>query len=134
MNRIAVFVLLSAATMFPLASRLVAEPPMNAKVPFAFSVANRNLPAGEYRIERHGAFLSIEDRDNHRMVTLIAHPGEPSQDGRRFLSFDQVNGILFLRRVATPDSQSSVELSPSRTQNHAREAEYPRISLDDPQQ
>jgi hypothetical protein len=134
MNRIGVLALLLAATIFPLASNLVAEQPLSAKVPFAFSVANRNLPAGEYRIERHGVFLSIEDRDYHRMVTLIANPGERSEDGRSFLSFDEVNGVRFLRRVTTPSVSSSAELAAPRTNKLARAAEHHQRSMDEPQQ
>jgi hypothetical protein len=132
MKRIAVFALLSAATMFPLASRLVAEQPIHANVPFAFSIANRNLPAGEYSIQRHGWFLSIEDRNSHRMVTVVAPPGERSKDGRSFLSFDDVNGVLFLRRVTTPEAASSVELAAARTKN--AEAERQRPSMVEPRQ
>ena len=134
MNRIGVFAVLSAATMFPLASSLVAEQPLHANVPFEFSVAHRNLPAGEYRIEHHGAFLSIENQDTLRMVTLIATPGELSKDGRSFLSFEEVNGVLFLRRVATPDAQSSVEIAASKTRKQARTMELQGLSMDDPRQ
>ena len=134
MNRIGVFAVLSAATVFPLAKSLVAEQQLHANVPFAFSVANRNLPAGEYRFEHHGAFLSIENRDTLRMVTLIASPGERSKDGRSFLSFEEVNGVLFLRRVATPGALSSVELAASKTRKQAREKELQRPSMDDSRQ
>jgi hypothetical protein len=134
MNRIGVFAVLSAATMFPLASSLVAEQPLHANVPFEFSVANRNLPAGEYRIEHHGGFLSIENQDTLRTVMLIATPGESSKDGRSFLSFEEVNGVLFLRRVATPDARSSVEIAASKTRKQAREKELQGFSMDDPQQ
>jgi len=134
MNRIGVFAVLLAATMFPLASSLVAEQPLHANVPFEFSVANRNLPAGEYRIELHGVFLSIENRDTLRRVTLIANPGERSKDGKSFLSFEEVNGVLVLRRVATPDAQSSVELAASKTRKQAREKERQVPSMDDPRQ
>jgi hypothetical protein len=132
MNRIRIFVLLSVATMFPLASNLVAEQQVHAKVPFAFSVANRNFPAGDYSIQYHGAFLSIENRDDHRMVTLVATPGVRSEDGRNFLSFDEVNGVLFLRRVTTPEALSSVEFAVSRTEKHTGEAEHQRPSMDEP--
>jgi len=123
MNRIRIAVLLSAATMLPLASNLVAEPPVVAKVPFAFSVGDRNLPAGEYRIEHHGAFLHIENRLDHRLVILIANPGEPSHDGRSFLSFEDLNGVRRLRGVATPDATGSVELPASRAAKQAPQRE-----------
>ncbi|UWZ84436.1 hypothetical protein [Occallatibacter riparius] len=130
MNRIAVSALLAAATMFPLASSLVAEPQLNVNVPFAFSVANRYLPAGQYRIERHGAFLTLDNQEDHRMVTLVANPGELSEDGRSYLSFDEVNGVRFLRRVATPHEQSSVELTASKDQKHAEQGEHQQVPMD----
>jgi hypothetical protein len=122
MNRIRIVVLLSSAAMLSLASNLVGEQPVAAKVPFAFSVADRNLPAGEYRIEHRGAFLCIENRLDHRLVTLIANPGEPSYDGRSFLSFETVNGVRRLRSVSTPDAEGSVELIAPTPGKHVREA------------
>jgi hypothetical protein len=132
MNRIRTFVLLSAAAMFPLASSLMAEQQLSANVPFAFSVGNRLLPAGEYRIARHGAFLQIEKRDDHRSVTLVASPGEPSHDGRNFLSFDDADGVLSLRRVVTADAATSVELDASRTKKKAAQMEHQRAQVDEP--
>lgn len=124
MNRIRIVVLFSSAAMFPLASNLVAEQQVAAKVPFAFSVAGQNLPAGEYRIDHQGAFLCIENRQHHRLVTLIANPGDSSHDGRTFLSFETVDGVRRLRGVATPEAIGSVDLPASRQGKLAREAEH----------
>ena len=136
MNRIGVFALLSAATMFPLASSLVAEQQLNAKVPFAFSVANRILPAGEYLIRQDGSFLRIENLDDFQSATLISIPGERSADGRAYLSFDEVNGVHFLRGVSTQDDRRSVEVPRSKARELARQAREQRdqrLTMNEPQ-
>jgi hypothetical protein len=99
-----------AATMFSLTSSLIAQQPLKANVPFDFSVAGSVLPAGEYRIDHQGAFLRIEKRDDHRTMTLLAVPGEPSANGSSFLSFDHLNGNFILRRVVTPYAVNSLDL------------------------
>jgi hypothetical protein len=129
MNRIRAFVLLSAATMFPLASSLMAEQQMSAKVPFAFSAGKQWLPAGEYLIDHQGAFLKLEKRDDHQSVSLIARPGEPSRDGRNFLAFDDVDGVHSLRRVVTTDATNSVELPAPRAKKSARHMEYQQLRV-----
>lgn len=134
MNRIGTFALLSAATILSLASSLPAEQPLKANVPFAFSVANRTLPAGEYRIQHHGAFLSLENWDNHRTTTVIAMPGERSKDGRSFLLFDQAQGVVSLRCVVTPEGLSSVQVAASRTRSHAQDVEHRQVFMDGAQQ
>jgi len=133
MNRTGVFALLSAATMFSLASPVVAEQRLHANVPFAFHVANQVLPAGKYLIHEDGAFLSIESRKNFRSVTLISRPGERSADGNNYLSFDQVNGVRFLRGVETPGTQTSVQVPRSKAWKQAREADVQSIALNRPQ-
>jgi hypothetical protein len=110
MKHIPNFALFLAATLFSLASSLVAQQPLKANVPFDFSVAGQMLPAGEYRIDHQGAFLRIEKRDEHRTMTLLAIPGEPSVNGSSFLSFDKVNGTFALRRVVTPYAVNSLDL------------------------
>jgi hypothetical protein len=121
MNRVRIFApLLAAAILLPLASSLTAEQRVEFKVPFAFSVSDRVLPAGEYRIDRDGPFLHIENRDNHQIVILIARPGDNSKDGRIFLSFDQVNGTLFLRQLVDPNPTRSVNIAASKTEKQAR--------------
>jgi len=115
--------LLSAATIFPIASSVVAKAQVSAKVPFEFSVGNRTLPAGDYVIERDNEFLRIENRDSNRTVTLMTLPGDPSHDSRSFLSFDLVDGVYYFRRVATPSASSSVEVSLSKAEKQAQESE-----------
>ena len=131
MNRIYIFLLLLAASMCTLASSLSAEEIVSAKVPFAFSVANRTLPAGEYRFVQNGAFLHIEKCNDHQSVTLIANLGAPVDNGRTYLSFDHVNGVFFLRQVVNQYATNTVELAISATKTgpEHRTASSPQMSL-----
>jgi len=117
MNRIHIFVLLLISTICSLSSRLSAEETVKAKVPFAFSVADRTLPAGEYRMVHDGTLLHIENCDDHQSVTLVVSLSAPSRDKNTYLSFDQVNGSFFLRRVVNPHATNTLELAAFRNKN-----------------
>jgi hypothetical protein len=72
------------------------------KVPFAFTVAGKNCPAGTYTVER-GAMantVKLTSMDAKRSFAWIAGPAEPAKDGSSVvLKFDAVGQAHVLRSV-----------------------------------
>ena len=108
---------LVAAAILQTAPSLTAQQQvLYAKVPFEFSAGDMTLPAGEYRISRHNAFLNIENRENFSSAFVAASGANSSGDGQVHLVFDRVNDLFFLREVVAPGA--SVELAVSRAEKN----------------
>jgi hypothetical protein len=107
---IAIAILIAGATVSSVTRAPAQEPHVIAKVPFDFVVADRTLPAGNYRIEPQLDFLLIDSLDGNGAVFATAIQGETRADGKAALYFDAVGGEHFLRRVASPTARTSVAL------------------------
>jgi hypothetical protein len=128
MNRIGLVFLVAA--ILPTAPSLTAQQQVfDAKVPFQFSAGDRTLPAGEYRIVRHNDFLNIENRTDYSSALILAFNGDSSKDGQVHLVFDDVNDLLFLRKVVAP--AGSIELAVSSTEKKAKRDQH-RLSTANP--
>src|SRR6202012_1176071 len=111
MNRTKSLVFLVVAGILQGAPSLTAQQQtFEASVPFQFSAGNRTLPAGEYRISRHGAFIHVQNQNGYAAV-LLASAGDSFTDGQTRLVFDHVNDQFFLRRVVAAQSVGSIELA-----------------------
>ena len=120
MKRIIALAILTAGAAAGSITRASAqEPEVAAKVPFNFVVENRTLPAGDYRIEPRGDFLLIHSMDGSASLYTTAIPGDTTADGRAELYFDVVDGQHFLRRVASPQSKTSIEILPCKMEKKA---------------
>ena len=118
MNRPTTLIALAVLAVFQATPSLIAQQfGYKADVPFSFSVENQTLPAGQYRLIRHGAFLQIANGSS--AVYAITITGEASQDGRSKLVFDHVGGAFFLRKLVTDSSNSSIEITRSRAEKRA---------------
>jgi hypothetical protein len=121
MNHIKSLVFLVVAGLLQAAPSLTAQQQtFDAKVPFQFSAGDRTLPAGEYRISRHDAFLHVKNQNGHSAVVLLASAGDSFSDGQALLVFDHVNDQYFLRRVVAAQSVGSIELAVTRAEKKAR--------------
>ena len=119
MNRTRNLASLAAIAILQITPSLIAQQPVfRANIPFAFSVDNKILPAGVYRISRRDAFLRIEGDTAEFYVTMFA--ANPSPDGRTLLLFDRVNGNNFLRELVTSSSDSCMQLPASSSEKKAR--------------
>lgn len=119
MNRIKTLVLLVTAATLQTALSLKAQQEMiKVKVPFQFSMGNRTLPPGEYRVTRHHAFLTIESRRDSSSALVSTSSDDSSRDSRVRLIFDRVNDLYFLREVVAP--AGTIELALSSTEKKVR--------------
>jgi hypothetical protein len=111
MKRILTIALLIAGPTLASVTRVSAqETEVVAKVPFAFVVENRTLPAGNYRIEPQGDFLLIENLDGKGSVFATAFQSDMTADGTADLYFHVVNGERYLNRIASTSAKTSLEL------------------------
>lgn len=118
MNRIKILVFIVTASILQTASSLKAQQEVfSANVPFQFSVGNRTLPPGEYRVIRRNAFLTVENRRDSSSALVLASSADSSRDSQARLIFDQVNDLYFLRGVVAP--ADSIELAVSNTEKKA---------------
>jgi hypothetical protein len=80
----------------------VAVAETTVKVPFNFSVAGKNMPAGLYSVQRDssGNIVSLRGRDAEHSFNWILAPGEPApNDSRIVLRFDTDGQSHELRSV-----------------------------------
>lgn len=118
MNRIKTLVLLVTTAILPTAPNLKAQQEVFiANVPFQFSVGNRTLAPGEYRIARRNAFLTVQSRRDSSSAVILTSSAQLSSDGRISLMFDQVNDLYFLRGIIAP--VNSFELAVSNVEKKA---------------
>jgi hypothetical protein len=74
MNRITAIALVFTATFITLGGAAAQATTLDAKIPFAFVVQKRLLPAGTYRISSVGSnFVQIGTQDKPIMETIATH-------------------------------------------------------------
>ena len=88
---------------------------MTANVPFAFTVGQKQLPAGEYSIREMGDRATlIENRDGHFEVLGIYPYAEPSKAGETKLVFHKVGDRYFLSQIWTSARGQGLEIPKSK--------------------
>jgi len=97
-----------------------------SNIPFEFIVADRTLPAGEYRVNRSiGNALKISTRD--AAAFRLTNELEPSKDGRARLVFHRYGNRYFLAEVWTGAGDVGRQLLKSR-QERAIEREMSTLA------
>jgi hypothetical protein len=92
-------------------------------VPFAFSVADETLPAGDYRInplnDLDRQVLEIRSADGHHAVLTFVEDGpSTSRNAEPELVFDRYGTKEFLRVVRMPQEPEAI-VEPSRSESEA---------------
>jgi hypothetical protein len=93
-------VLATAAITTLAASAAMAETTL--KVPFSFTVAGKNCPAGTYSVDKNniGTLVTLKSKDAPESFTWAIAPGDPlPTDTRVVLSFDAIGQTRMLRSV-----------------------------------
>lgn len=103
---IAVFALFAAATIGPVTQASAQEETVRATVPFAFTVGNRLLPVGTYRITpwRSGAGTNrvlIQSNGDDVAQFAMVLPNHALAAGNAKLVFDKVGNQYFLKTVVS---------------------------------
>ncbi len=106
-----------------------AQTSMNANVPFAFAVGDKQLPSGAYEVRDMGRATLIATRDGEGKVLGIYQYAGPS-NGETKLVFDKVGDRYFLRQIWTsvhgqglqlPESKLEKEIQASNRENGGAE-------------
>ena len=73
------------------------------KVPFSFTVAGKNCPAGLYSVQWesiHSNFVTLTNKDASQSFTWVVSPGDPAPgDTAVVLRFDELGDMHALRSV-----------------------------------
>ena len=94
-------------------------------VPFEFSVAGKNLPAGEYIIRQatqSGLCYSIQNRDGkyQALVTVSSGLRGNRDQERPSLVFNEYNGQRYLSQIWIKDPQTGYKLHTSRAERETQ--------------
>jgi hypothetical protein len=84
-----------------------AESRITLHVPFAFVVAGRTMPAGEYEVETEDNDM-VYVRGGHGAVMVTSLPGSFKRDERPALVFFRRGGSVYLTGIQTADSARSL--------------------------
>jgi hypothetical protein len=103
---IAVFALLAAATIGPVTRASAQEEAVRATVPFAFTVGNRLLPVGTYRITPSRTAsgtnrVLIQSNGQGIFQFAMTQPNHSLAGGNAKLVFDKVGNQYFLKTIVS---------------------------------
>ena len=130
MNRIKSLMFLLAAATLQTAPSLKAQQEMfSANVPFQFSTGDRTLPAGEYRITRHNAFLTVGNRRDSSSALILTSSSDSSRDSQIRLVFDRVDDLYFLREVVAPGDKLELAVSKAEKKATIEQSRLSKVSL-----
>jgi hypothetical protein len=96
------------------ATSAVAQNEIQVKVPFAFSAAQRTLPAGDYRVTLDRAVERVTLRGENTGAILFVTPAVELKDDRSFLRFQRFGNDWVLTTAAF--SGSTQELSTDKVE------------------
>ncbi len=83
-------------------------------IPFAFSVGNKVLPAGEYQVSSEGAIIHIESKDGRKVAFALSFRTKSSEQMK--LSFNKYGDDYRLSQIWLADGVGR-ELKQKRTPN-----------------
>ena len=100
------------ASLGPL--QVMAQAPSQFKVPFGFTVGNKSLPAGEYRVSHLTPHvIQVQSTDGQTSAAVGVNADEPGKrDGQAVMTFHQYGDRYFLYKVADPDHGWALPKSP----------------------
>ena len=99
-----------------------------SNIPFEFIVADKTLPAGEYRVNRAlGNALTISTTDSSAAASRLTHEIQPNKDKRARLVFHRYGDRYFLAEVWTGAGDVGRQLVKSR-QERAIEREMSSLA------
>jgi hypothetical protein len=115
---IAAFALFTVATIGMVTRVSAQEQTFQVTVPFAFTVGNRQLPLGNYRIETFGTTqVRINNMEQSVFASTLGNPGYRSEDEHKKLVFNKVGGQYFLKEIVS--ASTAVEFPKSESEKRA---------------
>ena len=116
---ITAFTLFTVATIGLVTRVSAQEAPFQVTVPFAFTVGNRQLPLGDYRIQTFGTRqVRIDNRDQGVYASTLGNPGDRSRDEHKKLVFNKIGEQYFLKEIVSPSA--AIAFPKSKSEKRAR--------------
>jgi hypothetical protein len=116
---IAAFALFALTTPALVTHASAQDQPFKADVPFAFTVGNRELPVGSYRIQPFGPTqVRIENAEHEVFASAFGIVSSKSWDENKKLVFDKVGEQYFLRGIVS--TSTMLELPKSNSEKKAQ--------------
>jgi hypothetical protein len=124
MKRNFAFALLSIAALIAVPS-IKAQQQLTSNVPFAFTVAGKALPAGEYTISSPGhGVVRLVSAQNNVVATVTVAKCYDDANGKNVLVFAKYGNRYFLRQILTPTTEAlRVNIPMWRLERRARSGE-----------
>jgi hypothetical protein len=105
MKQLTIFALLSIAALIAVPTTH-AQVQLKAKVPFAFTVADKPLPAGEYSIcSPDRGVLRLVNSEQHTVALVAAVKGHSDPNGKNLIVFARYGDQYFLRQIVSQASE-----------------------------
>jgi len=121
MNRISAIALLAIASVATCADAIAQQPGLIANIPFAFTVGNTWMPAGEYTITSPSNDVLELKSASHIALVAGSQSYNQSRSGGK-LVFDKYDDQYFLHEVLCPDPASlNLKVPASKTEKRARD-------------
>ena len=115
--------LMTLIVAFAVATPMVhAQTIMTAKVPFAFSVGQQQLPAGAYAVRELNRATLIENNDGHERILGVYGSAGPSKADETKLVFDRVGDHYFLRQIWTSAAGQGMAVPEPKLEKELRAA------------
>jgi hypothetical protein len=119
MKRITAIALFAIANLAMAGTSFAQSYGVAAKIPFAFSVGDKVLPAGSYTIKENSSLLMIRNRDQKTVVLSLFHEdGKKSPNGGK-LVFHKYAGEYFLSEILSDSADMHVQLALSKREKSA---------------
>jgi hypothetical protein len=118
--------LLALLTIATTTKAFAQQQAIQGKIPFSFTVGEKNLPAGEYVIYAPSEnVMKIQGMDRRNLVLVMGSQSHHDTAGGIGLEFNRVGDEYFLRRVFRSHSRSSLNLDveTGKPEKAARERE-----------
>jgi len=93
---------------------------MTANVPFAFSIGDKQLPAGAYAVREMGRATLVESKDAVYSVLGIYNYAGPSKADKTKLVFDKVGDHYFLAQIWTSARDQGLAVPESKLEKEFR--------------
>jgi hypothetical protein len=127
MNRISAIALLSFASLATCTGAIGQEHALQANIPFAFTVGDTWMPAGEYTITSLSqGILMLRSADSTKSASIVSLQGHSESPSGSELVFDRYGNQYFLRHVLCPTLVSlnrDLPQGKAEKQAHARSLE-----------
>lgn len=120
MNRLIATVVSMIAGLVVLNSAAAQQHAVRAVIPFDFSAAGTQMPAGTYTIATKDGLTSISENSTGKFTFVAVAPviDNPQDDSKLVFSTD--GGQHILRKVLCPSLNMSLEVLPSKPKSKAR--------------